>query len=47
MFFQKVGVDFSHISIEDMELLFPTLDDVPDSGVVTRQLVNLVLSIGF
>ena len=47
LFFQKVGVDFSDIESGRVEPLFPTLDDVPDSGTVTRQLVNLVISIGF
>jgi hypothetical protein len=47
LFFQKVGIDFSHIKLGELEPLFPTLDDVPDSGTVTRQIFNLILSIGF
>lgn len=47
LFFQQVGVDLSHISSGDLNKLFPTLDDIPDTGTVTRQVVNLLVSIGF
>ena len=47
LFFQKVDVDLSDKQLKDFDLLFPTLDDIPDSGTVTRQIVNLIISLGF
>jgi len=47
LFFQKVGVDFSHIKLGELKNMYPTLNDVPDTGTVTRQIINLLITIGF
>ena len=47
LYYNKLGMDFSHVSLSKLSLFFPTLGDVPADESVHRQVFSLMISIGF
>jgi hypothetical protein len=47
VFYNNLGLDLSHVSVRDLALVFPTYGDIPKSVTVSRQNINIVLSLSY
>jgi hypothetical protein len=47
VFYNNLGLDLSHVSVRDLALAFPTYGDIPKSVTVSRQNINIVLSLSY
>jgi len=46
-FFNKLGLDLSHIPVQDLSIAFPTYGDIPKSSTVMRHNINLIFSLSY
>jgi hypothetical protein len=47
LYYNNLGIDYSHVSLDKLRLFFPTLGEVPSGRTLQRQVFSFMISVGF
>jgi len=47
LYYNNLGIDYSHVSLDKLGLFFPTLGEVPSDRTLQRQVFSFMISVGF